>query len=276
MMSSPRPARPRLPPTSAAGSNGPIDRYTNGDLERRHSGKHITSYIDGHVEAADGLVKLIGFAADPAAAPAAKNFLFDSSKPADHEAGQACITLPISAWTGTVPYTSVGAHGYIAWTGASTVIINKVKLPFTTPTISGFTGSANWQKMGIVSGPGGTTPWDLCEDVEGRYGSANGGVTFPMIQDNTSTGKITLTLPDLKPHILTVLSPSKDKTRGQTLSLGWTGGTTSLAVADTRTRLASHCVAQFRFCGSVVLSVRLHSAPDSNINGASVRGLILD
>jgi len=102
--------------------------YRPCDLDYRHNGSIMATYLDGHVEIAKTIsfgLSLVGERAGAA------TITVDSTKAADGTAGKAAATLP-----STLPFPNVGSHGYKLFNlldlGGAYNTVTSVKAPFST------------------------------------------------------------------------------------------------------------------------------------------------
>jgi prepilin-type N-terminal cleavage/methylation domain-containing protein/prepilin-type processing-associated H-X9-DG protein len=142
---------------------------TNGNVERRHGGKLICSFVDGHAEITTdpGSVMLVGNLEKLSANSGSPTiFIYDTTQP---DLGKPAINL--STYIGGSNYTavkaplatSVGARGYVLFQ-STTPNIAKMKAPFTGCTLTGLNSGA-WQQNSPTLG-----------------GSNNGGIVEPNLQ----------------------------------------------------------------------------------------------
>jgi prepilin-type N-terminal cleavage/methylation domain-containing protein/prepilin-type processing-associated H-X9-DG protein len=265
-------------PLTADGSTAtsgavPNVAYALSDLVKRHANKFIASFVDGHVETLDGFKPTLAGVSVQASGSSDFNLTagttgtntLNRTAPADNAAGVAAVTLALpGSFTGTLPNTAIGAHGYVSYKNLGAVVTNGsvVKLPFSAPVLAGWPdNAAGWGNFGMSDGT--------------LVDAAGGTCDQALTTSATTPGTAKITVSDLAPHTLTVVSQGRNgQTRKFTMTLAPTGAANGVT-ADYSGSAVGNAFVQFTFRGNVTLSMK-YPGPAIQYNGAGLKALFLD
>ncbi len=188
--------------------------YLHSDLQYRHSGQIVSSFLDGHVGTSKDLsslwLKIVG------EYTGAGTISVDSTKPADDEAGKPSATMPSGAGS-SLAYPQVGSHGYKLFnltqpytSPATFVNFTVVKAPFSTGGTTLATNIGTPSAIFNQTPAGAPANSELCgcmsPAINMKYNgvlNAGGYGSVGMSAGNSVTWQVKVPATDFSRHILT-------------------------------------------------------------------------